>query len=181
MQTAAFRSFLKHIEYTLLDANVETLTPSEIQHVVQFNIRRKQLLEQLTHLLHSHCMTLGILFRYCSTYMGMYAMFVDSDFTCFVSKDHCQYGRYVVFCQKLNTTEHTLPESVSLFLRNDIFLYVRFFYFITHFNFYVTRVVMDTTHDERWGPNSTIIGDLQRKYESAAQILMSLVIPLESI
>ena len=110
----------------------------------------------------------------------MYAMFVDSKFTCFVSKDCCQYGRYVVFCQKLNTA-HNLPESVCVFLRNDIFLYVRFFYFITHFNFYVTRVVVDTTHNERWAPDSTIISNLQRKYESAAQTLMSLVIPLESI
>ena len=180
MQTFTIQSFLKHIEYTLLDADVGTLTPTEIQHVVQFNIRRKQLLEQLMHLLQCNHMSLGVLFRYCSAYMGMYSMFVDSKFTCFVSKDCCQYGRYVVFCQKLDTT-HNLPESISLFVRNDIFLYVRFFYFITHFNFYVTRGVTDTTHDERWAPNSTIIVDLKRKYESAAQTLMSLVLPLEAI
>ena len=178
LELRRLKVFVRHVEHTILESK-KGLTPNEIQDMVQFNIYRKQLLEQLTHLLVSNHMVLGKLFKLVPQYMGMYAMFVDREDTCYVTGDNCTRGRFVVLCEKLQSTT-TAPNSFSFFIRNDVYKYVRFFYFVTHFNFYVTRLVVDTTTDALWGDN-TILLDLHRKYQCATRTLMHLVIPLESI
>lgn len=175
------KSFLEHIELSVLESHSKELAPSIIQDVVQFNIHRRQLLQQLSHLLVSHKMALGNLFSMIPHYMGMYAMYVGPNSThrCYVSDMACSRGRYVVLCQKLQpNTPHS--DSFSFFVRTDIFQYVRFFYFLTHINFYVTRLVLDTTYSDRWDHNG-FVDDLHRKYECATRTLMNLVLPLEAI
>ena len=170
--------FVKHIERSVLEG-ASALTPHQVQDVVQFNIQTKLILEQLTHLLLSHEMTLGRLFELVAQYSGMYAMYVEQeDATCFVSGDRCSRGRFVVLCEKLQPNTPT-SASFSFFIREDIFKYVRFFYFLRHFNFYVTRLVVDTTYDDRWGTDE-FVHDLHRKYQCATLHLMNLLVPLES-
>lgn len=170
--------FVKSIERNVYEG-YDALVPLEIQSVVQFNIHRKQLLEQLSYLLTTNKMALGSLFTKIPQYMGMYAMYVEEKSVCSISGDECERGRFVVLCQKIQVNSAD-PDSYSFFIRNDIFKYVRFYYFLTHFNFYVTRLVLDTTHNERW-QDKRFIEDLYRKYTCAATVLMNLVIPLESI
>ena len=179
LQLRRLKHFVLHIEHGILEG-VSELKPHQIQDVVQFNINTKLILEQLTHLLSANKMALGRLLNLVAQYTGMYAMCVDQDgSTCFVSRDQCTRGRFVVLCEKLAANTPT-PSSFSFFIRDDIFKYVRFFYFMHHFSFYVTRLIVNTTHEERWG-NKGFLLDLHRKYTCATQHLMSLIVPLESV
>tara|TARA_B100000787_G_scaffold127299_2_gene96374 strand:- start:6472 stop:7020 length:549 start_codon:yes stop_codon:yes gene_type:complete len=174
-------AFVKHIEYTLFDA-VDELEPDVIQTVVQFNIRRKQLLEQLVALLNSHRMRLGEIFAACTGYMGMYDSFVDEEpgRKCYVSGVVCTKGRFVVFCEKIHRNGPN-PSSFSFFVRSDIYKFVRFFYFIQHFNFFVSRVII-TPHellDDLHMADSPLVLDIAQKYNHASKHLMNLVLLLE--
>lgn len=171
-------NYVQHIEFLMVDG-AEPLSNAAIQDVVHFNIYQKSLLEQLTHLLSSNHMTLGCIFSMISNYVGMYTTLIeDSELRCAVSGDKCTQGRYVVLCEKLSTCS-PVPSSYSFFVRTDIFKYIRFFYFIQHFNFFVTRLLVNTTHADRYQEDFLI--DLHRKYLCATTHLMFLIVPLEII
>ena len=173
-------SFVKYIEYNLLEKR-EKLSPAEINEVVQFNIRRKQLLEQLIALLTSEEIILGDIFRRISKNVGMH-VFRQTDQAvqqCWITKDECLNGRLVCLCESVDRRQMQ-SGSFQFYCRSDVVKYLRFFYFVQHFNFFVMMRIYETTVEERWGDNKKqFMNELEKKFEVAYAFLMELVRPLE--
>jgi len=173
-------SFVKYIEYNLLDKR-EKLSSEEVNKVVQFNIKRKQIIEQLIALLIKEEIILGEIFKMITENIGMH-IFIPKDNSvqqCWITKDTCDNGRVICLCENIEKTSMR-NESFQFYCRSDVVKYLRFFYFVQHFNFYVMMRIYETKVDERWGKNKDIfMNDLEKKFEVAYTFLMELVKPLE--
>lgn len=174
-------SFVKYIEYNLLERR-EKLTASEVHEVVQFNIRRKQLIEQLLALLLGEEIILGDILKKITENLGMH-IFISPDQSpkeCFISKHTCTNGRIICLCESVNRGQMK-SGSFQFYCRSDIVKYLRFFYLIQHFNFYVIMRIYETKVEDRWGKKNKelFLNDLQKKFDVAYNFLMELVRPLE--
>jgi len=173
-------AFVKYIEYNLLEKR-EKLSHEEINKVVQFNIKRKQILEQLIALLSKDQIMLGEVFEKISHNIGMYVLIPkeDKEQQCYITKDLCTNGRVICLCENIDQTKLNNNNSVQFYCRSDVVKYLRFFYFVTHFNFYVIMRIYETTVEERWDQQKLFFKDLEKKFEVAYTFLMELVKPLE--
>lgn len=173
-------SFVKYIEQNLLEKR-EKLNPQEVNDVVQFNINRKQLIDQLVALLVESDIILGDIFKKIIENIGMH-IFIHKENTtqqCFVTKEDCVNGRVICLCENIERTNINAG-SFQFYCRSDIVKYLRFFYFIQHFNFYVMVRIYETKVEERWGKEKELfMNDLREKYNVAFKFLTELVRPLE--
>ena len=173
-------SFVKYIENNLLEKR-ERLTPQEVTEVVQFNINRKQLVEQLVALLVEQDIILGDIFQKITENIGMHIFIPRGKETqqCFVTKEACINGRVVCLCENIENNNMNTG-SFQFYCRSDIVKYLRFFYFVQHFNFYTMMRIYETKVEERWGDGKNgFMEDLTEKYEVAFSFLTELVRPLE--
>lgn len=173
-------SFVKYIEHHLLEKR-ERLTSTEVNAVVQFNIARKQLIEQLVALLKEQEVVLGEIYDKITKNIGMH-IFIPADEKeqqCYITKDLCKNGRIICLCENIEKG-NVNTGSFQFYCRSDIVKYLRFFYFVQHFNFYVMMKIYETKVEERWGENKEqFMNGLQKKYDVAFQFLTELVRPLE--
>ena len=173
-------SFVKYIEYNLLEKR-EKLETDEVNDVVQFNIKRKQIIEQLIALLKQEDYTLGNVFEKITQNVGMHISIPKDNVLreCAITKEKCRNGRVICLCE--NTDRSFISSnSFNFYCRSDIVKYLRFFYFVQHLNFYVMMRIYETKVEERWGKNKDFfVSDLQKKFDTAFIFLTELVKPLE--
>jgi len=160
----------------------ERLTPEEVNEVVQFNINRKQLIEQLVALLVEQDVVLGEVFQKITENIGMH-IFIPKDNNkeeqCYITKDVCSNGRIICLCENIEKGNMNAG-SFQFYCRSDLVKYLRFFYFVQHFNFYVMMMIYETKVEERWGEDTEkFMKNLTDKYYVAYKFLSELVRPLE--
>ena len=174
-------AFVKYIEHNLLEKR-ERLTAVEVNTVARFNIKRKQLIEQLIALLLQKKIILGIVFQKISENIGMH-IFIPKDNIeeqCYISKDMCKNGRMICLCENREKNQLGGGESFQFYCRSDIVKYLRYFYFIQHFNFYVMMRIYETKVEDRWGAEKELfINDLTTKFDVAYTFLSEIALPLE--
>ena len=173
-------SFVKYIEYHLLEKR-EKLSTIEVNEVVQFNIKRKQLIEQLIALLTKEDIVLGDIFKKITENIGMHIFISEEDKVdqCWITKDICSNGRIICLCESIDKSQMKTG-SFQFYCRSDVVKYLRFFYFVQHFNFYVMMRIYETKVEERWGEKKEyFMNDLQKKFHVSFEFLKELVRPLE--
>jgi len=173
-------SFVKYIEYNLLEKR-EKITANEVNDVVQFNIKRKQVIEQLIALLKQDEYEIGTIFEKITENVGMHISIPTDNVnrTCIVTHEECRNGRIVCLCENIDRSVLG-TNSYNFYCRSDIVKYLRFFYFVQHFNFYVMMRIYETKVEERWGDSrEQFMNDLSKKFDVAFEFLTELVKPLE--
>jgi len=173
-------AFVKYIEYHLLEKR-DPLSMQEVNSVVQFNIHRKQLIDQLLALMNRHELLLGTIFEKIQTNIGMHISIAQNNIPreCFVTGDVVENGRIICLCENVKRSSVT-GASFQFYCRSDVVKYLRFFYFVQHFNYYVMMRIYESTVQERWGENNKqFMDDLQLKYNTAFCFLRELIRPLE--
>jgi len=173
-------SFVKYIEHHLLEKR-ERLTTVEVNNVVQFNITRKQMIDQLVALLTEQEVILGEVFQKITENIGMHIFIPaeNKEQQCYITKDNCNNGRIICLCENIEKSNIN-TSSFQFYCRSDIVKYLRFFYFVQHFNFYVMMRIYETKVEDRWGEDKEqFMNELQKKYDVAFQFLSELVRPLE--
>ena len=143
------KCFVDKIEYDMLE-NREALTKLQLQNVVHFNIRRKQLAEQLIAVLTQEKTNIGKLFEDVTHYLGLFA-FVrrdDTPYLCAVTNEQVPNGRHVTLVELLDAHSAS-PKSKEIYVRSDFLKWLRLFYIYFHFGFYVMSLVNTTTPEHR--------------------------------
>jgi len=71
-------------------------------------------------------------------------------------------------------------DSFQFYCRSDVVQYLRYFYFVQHFNFFVMMRIYESTVEDRWGETKEhFMNDLEQRFEVAFRFLMDLCRPLE--
>ena len=173
-------SFVKYIEFHLLEKRAK-LEPDEINKVVQFNIKRKQIIEQLIALLKQDEYEIGLVFEKITENVGMHISVPQDEIPrrCCITHEECVNGRIICLCENIDRSVLG-TSSFQFYCRSDVVKYLRYFYFVQHFNFFVMMRIYETTVEERWGETKEqFMNNLQKQFDTAYAFLAELVRPLE--
>lgn len=173
--------FVKHIEHNLLE-NRTPLTKKQMHQVVQFNVERKQLIDQLLSLLREQKTNIGKVFEQIQFYLGMH-IFKRPNVSdkCIISNTECSNGRYVCLMERISNTNqkiHTSADSFDFYVRSDFIRILKDFYLYQHFGYYVMVRIFETTVEERWQDDS-FCSELFEILQCCRKNLMLLIRPLE--
>ena len=163
--------FVKMILFKLYE-NKEEPTNVEKHEIVNMNVYRKQLIDQVLALLKAQETNLYNLLSTIPNYLGMHIFECSGKETCDVSKTNCNHCRRIVLCNKMEDNI-MIKDTETFVVRSDIVKIVRHFYTYNHFGFLVMLKLNDGAVIEE-----AFIKDLNRKMETCERTLRSLIEPL---